>query len=89
MSHDDHLLETLRSIEDLLKILVRIQLKPVLEQELSDDTKKKLYLATGKDGIVAISKKLKCSTGWISGVWKRWEQFGLIVKDGKSYRPVL
>jgi predicted transcriptional regulator len=88
MSQNDDILETLRSIECLLKILVRTQLGPILEKELSDETKKKVYLATGIDKVSELSKKLNRSTGWISGVWKNWERMGLIVKEGKTYRKI-
>jgi hypothetical protein len=79
----------LQRIEELLLALLRVQSTTVLEKEFSDETKKKLYKGTGKQGIVELSKKLGCSTGWISGVWQHWEQIGLIVKDGKAYRCIL
>lgn len=79
----------LQRIEELLNALLKVQLAPVLEKELSDGTKAKLYEATGQFGVVEMSKKLKRSTGWISGVWKSWEQLGLIVKDGGAYRRIL
>jgi hypothetical protein len=79
----------LQRIEELLNALLKVQLAPMLEKELSDATKAKLYKATGQCGVVEMSKKLKRSTGWISGIWQHWEQIGLIVKDGKAYRCVL
>jgi hypothetical protein len=89
MNSEKDVSPNLQRIEELLKALLKVQLAPILEKELSDATKAKLYKATGQDGVVALSKKLDCSTGWISGVWKSWEQLGLIVKDGKTYRRIL
>ncbi|MGD0551500.1 MAG: hypothetical protein ABSB25_02485 [Sedimentisphaerales bacterium] len=89
MNNENDMLPHLQRIEELLNALLKVQLAPILEKEFSDATKAKLYKAIGKDGIVKLSKKLDCSTGWISGVWKNWEQLGLIVKDGKSYRRIL
>jgi hypothetical protein len=89
MSNEKDMLPHLQRIEELLIALLKVQLAPILEKELSDTKKAKLYKTIGKCGIVELSKKLDCSTGWISGVWKSWEQLGLIVKDGRTYRHIL
>ena len=89
MNNEKDVLPHLQRIEELLNSLLKVQLASILEKELSDATKAKLYEAIGKYGVVELSKKLDCSTGWISGVWKNWEQLGIIIKDGKSYRRIL
>lgn len=74
---------------ELLEILVKLQLRSTLSEELSDPKNRKLYNLTGNKGVTDISKGLKMSAGKISGIWKRWEQKGLLIKDGRSYRRVI
>lgn len=74
---------------ELLGILVKLQLRSTLSEELSDPKNRKLYELTGIKGVTEISKELKVSAGKISGIWKRWEQQGLLTKDGRSYKRVI
>ncbi|MEQ9567846.1 MAG: hypothetical protein RLN85_18905 [Pseudomonadales bacterium] len=78
----------IRRTNELLTVLVKTQLSNILEIELADEKKRKLYEHTGSLGQVALTSKIGMSAGAISGHWKRWEQVGLLVKDGKSYRRV-
>ncbi len=80
----------LQRTNDLLQILGRLQLRAVIEAELSDPKKKELYELTG--GLLPVTKiaqKVGLSTGTISRTWQHWEDVGLLIKDGKSYRRVL
>jgi biotin operon repressor len=80
----------LQRTNDLLLILVKAHLRPVIEAELSDSKRKELYLLTGGSvPIKKLSEKLGMSTGAISRVWQHWEDVGLLIKDGKSYRRVI
>ncbi|MGD8456020.1 MAG: hypothetical protein PVF83_06530 [Anaerolineales bacterium] len=82
-------LDTLRNIEKYLKILVAIQLSPFLEEELKDKDNKKIYGMTGEKTVTEISEAVGLSTGKISGLWKRWESLGLLVKEGQSYKKFI
>jgi Predicted transcriptional regulator len=80
----------LQRTNDLLETLVRLQLRPIIESELSDTKKKKLYELTGGSlPIKQISERVGLATGTISQTWQRWEDAGLLIKNGKSYRKVL
>lgn len=86
---DTELSSLLQRNNELLEILVKLQLKSTLDDELSDPMNRKLYELTGKQSIRKISSELKMSAGKISGIWKRWEQHGLLIKDGRSYKRVI
>ena len=71
---------------ELLSVIAKANLAPVLARELSDKKYEKLYSMTGKKSSRDISKALKISVGAISNQWKKWEMLGLLIKDGKNYR---
>ena len=80
----------LQRTNDLLLVLVKAHLKSVIEAELSDKKRKDLYVLTGDPiPIKKISEKVGMSTGTISQIWQHWEDVGLLIKDGKSYRRVI
>jgi biotin operon repressor len=80
----------LQRANDLLLILVKTRLRPVIEAELSDPKKKAFYNLTGTAmSVKKISEKIGIATGTISTTWQHWEDVGLSIKDGKSYRRVL
>lgn len=80
----------LQRTNDLLLILVKMQLRAVIEAELSDPKKKALYNLTGSAmPVKKISQEVGMATGTISTTWQHWEAVGLLIKDGKSYRRVL
>lgn len=77
---------TLRSIEGLLRSLVKISLTETMSRVLTDDRLRDLYSCTGKLKRGQLEKRTGFSAGKISGLWVQWEQAGLLIKDGKSYR---
>ena len=80
----------LQRTNDLLLILVKMQLRAVIVAELSDPKKKSLYELTGTAlPVKKISEQIGMATGTISTTWQHWEDVGLLIKDGKSYRRVL
>lgn len=90
MTQEQDLVALVGRTNELLAVLVKLQLADVIESEFSDPKKRQLYDLTGGPlAVKAISAKLGVSAGAISGHWKRWEQLGLLIKDGKSYRKVL
>jgi Fic family protein len=87
----DHDLGTLiRRTNELLTVLAKSTMAPVLREELRDQQRKELYRLTGGSlSVTEISKKLKLSVGTISNTWQRWEELGLLAKAGKRYRRLL
>ncbi len=80
--------EQFKRIEELLKTLVKINLKGIVESELEDPKMKKLYDLTGQHKVNEISKRVGFSTGKISQIWQKWESMGLLKKQGKLYRKI-
>jgi len=78
-----------KRIEELLETLVKIHLSPIIDKELADLKMKQLYEMTGRENISVISKRLGFSTGKISQIWQRWEQKGLLNKQGKFYKKAI
>jgi len=84
----DSELQVMLRVEELLRHIVKLHASAILQAELQGEFEKKLYELTGSVKREDILKKLKCSPNRISETWSRWEQLGLLVKDGKSYRKV-
>ena len=89
MSGDEEMLSALGRIESWLAIIARAQLSAVAKVELADDKMARLYEKTGELTREKIQKSLKLSPNTITEAWKRWEQQGLLVKEGVRYRKVL
>jgi hypothetical protein len=53
---------------------------------LTDDKLRQLYLGTGKLNRGQLERQTGFSAGKISGLWAQWEQAGLLVKSGKSFK---
>ena len=79
-------LKALRRIEALMQTLVKISLAEPMSRLLTDDTLRGLYEKTGKLKREQLEKQTGFSAGKISGLWSQWEQAGLLVKEGKTYR---
>jgi hypothetical protein len=90
MANDDRAEDILLRIEQLLKGLLRTAVADKVSAIRTDYALRSVYEMTGSSATVAeISKKTKMSTGKISGIWQTWEEEGLIVKIGKSYRKLV
>jgi len=76
-------------IETLLRALLKIQMAPILQSELSDDFSRKLFALTGKVPMREIQKRLRCGPNRICNIWARWDELGIITKHGSTYRKVL
>jgi hypothetical protein len=70
---------------ELVEALLRVKISELLEKELDDAKKKKLYEFTGKKSARELSKVTGLSTGAISGFWQRWYSVGILKKQGKFY----
>jgi len=79
-------LDALKRIEGLLQALVKISLTEPMSRLLSDEKLRKLYDGTGRRKREQLERETGFSAGKISGLWSQWEQAGLLVKAGKSYR---
>jgi len=82
-------LETLTRIEGLLTVIAKALLSDRLNGIMNDPKQRMIYQAAGQIPIKELAKKTRSSFSTISGLWQKWEQAGLMIKDGKSYRPVL
>lgn len=89
MSEWTEVLKKLNRIEQLLVLVTKAQMTPVLQKEFTDPRMLQLYELTGTHGQREIKKKLNMSANTISDAWKRWEQLGLLTKEGQEYRKVL
>ncbi len=70
---------------ELIEAILRTRITELLDKELDDPKKKKLYELTGRKKIVELSKLTDLSTGTISGLWQRWYSMGILKKQGKLY----
>ncbi len=70
---------------ELVEALLRTRISELLEKELDDPKKKKLYELTGKKQVRELTKLTDLSTGAISGLWQRWYSMGILKKQGKVY----
>ena len=75
----------LNRLVELAEALLRTRISELLDKELGDPKKKKLYKLTGKKKIRELSDLTGLSTGAISGLWQRWHSKGILKKEGKSY----
>lgn len=82
-------LRSLKKIEELLTVLVKVALGDTLRAVLADRQHKFLYEHTGRIPVKELARKTGISTATISRTWQAWEAAGLLVKDGKQYRKVL
>ena len=87
---NQEIVDLLRRNNELLMILAKSALAGVVQRELGDAKNRKLYELTGGELTVKqISQKIGLAVGKISQTWQRWEQLGLLVKDGRQYRRAL
>ena len=89
MSENAEMLKRLKRIEQLLELLTKTYLAPLLQEEFADPRMAQLYELTGSHGQREIKKKLNMSANTISDSWKRWEHLGLLVREGQEYRRVI
>jgi hypothetical protein len=79
----------LAEIRDLLKQLLRVQLAPIVAAEVRGERLEKLYELTGTATADSVAKELSMSKGTVIATWQRWEQCGLLVREGRLYRKAL
>jgi predicted transcriptional regulator len=84
---NDELSVLLTRTNELLSILVKVQLQAIIQSELAETKKRKLYDLTGGDlSIKELARRLDMSTGSISHAWQKWDEVGLVIKRNGKYR---
>jgi len=86
-SISDELL-ALQRIEELVSVIAKTLLADKLEEVLKDPKRRLIYEGAGRIPVKDLAKKAHVSFTTVSGLWQQWERQGLMVKDGKSYRPI-
>jgi hypothetical protein len=82
-------LATLERIEVLVAAIARAALAAPLSEIMGHSKFRLLYEKAGSIARPELERRTGFSGGKISGLWKQWEAKGLMIKDGKSYRPIL
>lgn len=92
MSEDNEQTKVLKEILKWIKVSGIKDVKPMLEEQFQDDTKKIIYqLSDGKKGTQEIAKTVGgISHMSIANYWKSWEKVGLgesvTAKGGKRFK---
>ena len=74
---------------DLLAVIAKAMLRTTIESMLTDKRQRHLYELTGKHiPVNELTKRVGLGAGTISRSWQQWEEAGLVIKEGKSYRRV-
>lgn len=79
----------LQRIEELVTVIAKTLLSDKLEGILKDPKQRLIYEGAGRISVKDLAKKAHVSFTTVSGLWQQWERQGLMVKEGKSYRPIL
>ena len=82
-------LATLQRIEVLMTVIAKTLLSDKLAEIMKDPKHRMIYEGAGRIPSKQLAKKARVSFTTVSGLWQKWERQGLMIKDGKSYRPVL
>jgi predicted transcriptional regulator len=79
----------LANVEKYLKVIVKILINDRVTKNITDEVHRKVYNLTGSCNRDEIAKQTEMSGGAISALWSKWEELGIIEKDGKSYKKVI
>ncbi len=82
-------LATLRHIEQLVTVIAKALLCEKSAAIQKDPKRRMIYEEAGRVSAKDLAKKARVSLTTISELWREWERDGLLIKDGKSYRPIL
>ena len=77
----------IRKIREMLEFLVKDKISNKIK-DISSNEKRILEL-TGVKGQTEIVKLLKVAPNTVSNVWKKLEEQGILVKEGKGYKKVI
>lgn len=73
-------------IEELLTVIAKAMLAPVMQKEFQDKKLAALFALTGKVTANEACKKLGMSTTTVVEAWSRWSDLGMVIKEGKRIR---
>ncbi len=82
-------LAALQRIEQQLMVITRILASEKLDAIASDPKQRMIYASAGRIPGGQLAKKAHVSLTTVSQLWQKWARQGLMVKDGKSYRPIV
>ncbi len=82
-------LATLQRIEELVAVIARVLISEKLQEILKDPQQRTIWEGAGRIPSKELAKKARVSLTTISGLWKKWEQAGLLIKEGKQYRRAI
>ena len=80
--------EDIKRIRELLEFFVKQKVSEAVKK-LGSSKERKVYDLTGVKGQTEISGETGISTGKISMLWQKWEEEGILIKEGKSYRKLV
>ncbi len=81
--------QSLKNIERYLEILVRFNYFEIKKKAISTELEEKIFELTGSLNRDDICEKLKISPNTVSDLWSQWLDFGLIMKQGNSYKKTV
>lgn len=87
MTSDD-MAARLEAIEELVRVIAKVSVAPILREELKDERMARLYGLTGQVTADVARRKLSCGKATVVNAWQRWESMGLIKKNGKRYERI-
>ncbi len=79
--------EDIKKIREMMEFLVKQKVIDKINK--LTETERKIYKLTGKMGHTEMFKSLKIAPNTVSNTWKKLENEGLLIKDGKSYRKII
>jgi len=79
--------EDIKKIREMMTFLVKQKTAENIKK--FNATEKKIYSMTGIKGQTEIVKSLKVAPNTVSNFWKKLEEVGILIKDGKGYRKVI
>jgi len=84
---DNNMTGNIKIIREMMEFLVKQKVYEKISK--LDEIERKIYDLTGQKGQTEIVKILKISPNIVSGLWKKLELEGLLIKEGRSYRKMV
>ena len=87
--NNDEIVQSLRNIEKYLEALVKFQYSQMKKQAIGNETEEKAFDLTGKKKRDDICDELHISSKTLTALWNRWDELGLLVKEGNIYKKTV
>lgn len=75
-----------KRVEELLTVIAKALLAPIAQKEFQDKKLAALFGLTGEATAEEACKKLGMGKGTVIETWSRWNDMGLVIKDGKKIK---